>query len=316
MENKQNHTEWIGQLENQQSQVNTMHEKLANMATSEEDSKRELEYLQRRVKTIATLLNYLKSKARIIEIPHLAHTSCGIKHEEGIGLVDKKGVPLSDWSKNFANVDEENTLRMNSGGDGGALDDILKSVHVVTDVMETLVKRVVVAESEAKTEKEKVRLGLEEIKKKTVQIDCMSARVEEMERFAVGTNTLLNEMRGRVEEMVLETSRQRQRAAENEAELSRVKQDFESLRSYVGTLISARESILSSEKQLQSVEKLFDRMMAKNSQLENEKAQKEAEAQKLFEENVRLRAQLDQKEAQLVAMNEQFKFMALNDPNF
>lgn len=58
------------------------------------------------------------------------------------------------------------------------------------------------------------------------------------------------------------------------------------------------------------------RMMTKNSQLENEKAQKEAEAQKLFEENVRLRAQLDQKEAQLVAMNEQFKFMALNDPNF
>lgn len=56
--------------------------------------------------------------------------------------------------------------------------------------------------------------------------------------------------------------------------------------------------------------------MAKNSQLENEKAQKEAEAQKLFEENVRLRAQLDQKESQLVAMNEQFKFMALNDPNF
>jgi hypothetical protein len=68
-------------------------------------------------------------------------------------------------------------------------------------------------------------------------------------------------MRSRVEEMVLETTRQRQRAAENEVELSRVKQDFESLRSYVGTLISARESILSSEKQLQSVEKLFDRFL-------------------------------------------------------
>lgn len=68
-------------------------------------------------------------------------------------------------------------------------------------------------------------------------------------------------MRSRVEEMVLETSRQRQRAAENEAELSRVKQDFESLRSYVSTLISARESILSSEKQLQTAEKLFDRFL-------------------------------------------------------
>ncbi|XP_078161162.1 uncharacterized protein LOC144556649 [Carex rostrata] len=314
MENKLNHTEWIGQLENQQCQVNILHEKLATVATSDENSKRELEHLRCRVKTIATLLNCLKSKARIIEIPHFAHTSCEIKHQ-GIGLVDKNGIPLSDLSKKFASLDEENTLGMSSSNDG-AMDDILKSVRIVTDVMETLVERVVIAESETRTEKEKVRLGLEEIKTKTVQIEFMSARVEEMERFAVGTNTLLNEMRSRVEEMVLETSRQKQRAAENEAELSRVKQDFESLRSYVGTLISARESILSSEKQLQTAEKLFDRMMAKNSQLENEKAQKEAEAQKLFEENVRLRAQLDQKESQLVAMNEQFKFMALNDPNF
>lgn len=43
--------------------------------------------------------------------------------------------------------------------------------------------------------------------------------------------------------------------------------------------------------------------------------QKEAEVQKLMEENVRLSAQLDKKEAQLVAMNEQCKVMALNSFN-
>lgn len=182
MENRLNHTESIGQLESRQCQISTMHENVANMATSDEDSRRELEHLQCRVKTIAALLNYLKSKARILEIPHFPQTPCGIKNQEGIGLADKNGNPMSDWSKNFASLDKETSLGTNSGNDG-AVDDILKSVHIVTNVLETLVERVVTAESEARTEKEKVRLGLEEIKTKTVQIECMSARVEEMERF-------------------------------------------------------------------------------------------------------------------------------------
>jgi len=56
-------------------------------------------------------------------------------------------------------------------------------------------------------------------------------------------------------------------------------------------------------------------------ELESEKAQKEAEVQqvtqenvKVMEENVRLRAMLD-KEALLQAMSEQCKFMALNHHN-
>ena len=102
-------------------------------------------------------------------------------------------------------------------------------------------------------------MGLEEIRRKTLQVETMSAKVEEMEKFAVGTNGMLNEMRQRVEDMVLETTRQRQRAAENEQELSRVKQDFESLRTYVSTLVSVRETLLSSEKQFETMEKLFDR---------------------------------------------------------
>lgn len=55
-----------------------------------------------------------------------------------------------------------------------------------------LVKRVIVAESEAANEKEKVRMGLEEVRKKTIQVESMSAKVEEMENFAVGTNGMLN----------------------------------------------------------------------------------------------------------------------------
>lgn len=40
--------------------------------------------------------------------------------------------------------------------------------------------------------------------------------------------------------------------------------------------------------------------------------QKETEVQKLMDENVRLSALLDKKEAQLLAMNEQCKVMALS----
>lgn len=60
---------------------------------------------------------------------------------------------------------------------------------------------------------------------------------------------------------------------------------------------------------------LGSRLVAKTTQLEGEKMQKEAEVQKLMEENVRLTALLDKKEAQLLAMNEQCKVMALNASN-
>jgi hypothetical protein len=231
------------------------------MRRPEGDSGRELEHLCRRVKAIATLLAYLKSKARIMAIPHLAHTSCGIRTQDGVGFVDRHGVPLADWSK----AAEPGSCEGADANEGdGDVDDILKSIRVVTDVMESLVKRVIVAESETANEKEKVRIGLEEIRRKTIQVESMSVKVEEMEKFAVGTNGMLNDMRQRVEDMVLETTRQRQRAAENEEELSRVKTDFESLRTYVSTLVSVRETLLSSEKQFETMEKLFDRYFHKS----------------------------------------------------
>lgn len=320
---------WKQELERHQSQVETLQQKLkevkASIQCSEDVGEKELELLWRRVKATATLLTYLKSKARIMAVPHLAHTSCGIKHQEGVGLIDRHGIPLSKWSKDvdlssFESYDEEHLLPSSielgalAANDGAYIGEILKSVRLVADVMESLVKRVIMAETEVAIEKEKVNLGMEEIRRKTFQIENMSAKVEEMERLALGANGILNEMRQKVEDMVQETSRQQQRAAENEQELCRVKQDFESLRSYVSSLISVRETLLSSEKQFQTMEKLFDRLIAKTSHLESEKVQKEAEVQKLMEENVRLRALLDKKEAQLLAMNEQCKFMALNNP--
>lgn len=70
------------------------------------------------------------------------------------------------------------------------------------------------AESETALEKEKVTVGQEEVKRKAVQIENMFEKLEEMENFAMGTNCILNDMRQRVEELVGETSRQRQRAAD------------------------------------------------------------------------------------------------------
>ncbi|XP_068645586.1 uncharacterized protein [Aristolochia californica] len=318
---------WKQELERRQSEVNALHEKLmevkASIQCSEEYEKKELDVLWRRVNTSATFLTYLKSKAKMMAVLHIAHTSCGIRHQEGVGLIDKNGTSLSDWSKDidlssFESSDDEtwigisNNIGSSDEHDEAYISEILKSVLLVTNVMEALVKKVIMAEAEAAVEKAKVSLGQEEIKKKSLQIETMSAKVEEMEKFALGTNTILNEMRQKVEDMVQETSRQRQRAAENELELCRVKHDFESLKTYVSSLISVRETLSSSEKQFQTMERLFERLVAKTTHLEGEKTQKEAEVQKLMAKNVRLSDLLDKKEAQLLAMNEQCKLMALN----
>ncbi|XP_027360995.1 uncharacterized protein LOC113869066 isoform X2 [Abrus precatorius] len=270
----QAHETWKQEIEGSQSQVDAfqtevMEVKVCNQG-SDGNTKKELEVLWRRVKTAATLLTYLKSKARLMAVPHLAHTSCGIKQLEGVGFVDKNGIPLSGWSTNvdlssFDDTDEESWIGISH--QHGSLDEqdavyigeILKSVQMVADVMEALVKRVLLVESETEIEKEKVGLSQEEIKRKSTQLENMSMKLEEMERFALSTNSILNEMRQRVEDLVEETTRQRERAAENEEELSRVKREFESLKSYVSGLITVRETLLSSEKQFRTIERLFEK---------------------------------------------------------
>uniref|UniRef100_A0A0V0I6V7 Putative A-kinase anchor protein 9-like n=1 Tax=Solanum chacoense TaxID=4108 RepID=A0A0V0I6V7_SOLCH len=321
---------WKLEMEKSQSQVDALQAKLlevkASIQGSEEDTKKELDVLWHRVRTATTLMTYLKAKARVVAVPDLAHSSCGIIELDGVGLVDKNGIPLSSWTRDvdfssFDDADDELWIRLSSKHgqldeqDGSYMSELLRSVHLVTDVMESLVKRIIMAESETAIEKGKVTVGEEEIKRKTLLIENMSIKLEEMERFALSTNLILTEMRQRVEDLVEETSRQRQRAAENEQELCCVKRDFESLKSYVSSLISVRETLLSSEKQFQTIERLFERLVAKTTQLESEKTQKEAEVQKLMEENVRLTALLDKKEAQLLAMNEQCKVMALSASN-
>lgn len=317
---------WKKDLERSESRVDELLAKLTEVRASirgaENNAKNELEVLWRRVRTTATMLTYLKSKARTMAVPQLAQVSCGIKRLDGVGLVDKNDIPLSDWSRSvdlsaFDSPNEESWIRISNQDeqDIAYIGEVIKSVDMVTDVMEGLVKRVVMAESETAAEKVKVSMGQEEIRKKAVQMESMSSKLEEMEKFAAGTNSILIEMRQRVEDLVEETFRQRQRATENEQELCRVKQDFESLKSYVNSLISVRETLVSSEKQFQTMERLFERLVEKTSQLEGEKKQKETEVHKLMEENVRLSALLDKKEAQLLAMNEQCKVMALSSSN-
>ncbi|KAF5203224.1 polyamine-modulated factor 1-binding protein [Thalictrum thalictroides] len=288
---------------------------------SSENNAKDFEVLRQRVKDTATLLSYLKSKAKLMQIPQLAHTLNGIRHREGVGgginstLFTNQSNNTTHSIPDCPRVEthfEANTRHESlDENDGRLIGDILKSIHMINDLLEVLVKMVIMAETEISIEKEKVTLGQEEIKRKALQIESMSVKVVEMERFALSTNSLLNEMQQKVEDMVLETSRQRQRAAENEQELYRVKQDFEALRSYVSSLISVREMLLSSEKH-QTNEMQFERLVALAAQLEGEKVKKEAEVQKLMSENVKLASLLDKKEAQLLAMNEQCKVMALN----
>ncbi|XVF14534.1 hypothetical protein REPUB_Repub09cG0069500 [Reevesia pubescens] len=145
------------------------------MQGSEEESKKELDVLWRRVKTTATLLTYLKSKARVMDVPDLAHKSCSIKLLERVGLVDKEGTPLSGWSRSvdlssFVCLDEETWMGISrqqgslDEQDGAYISELINSVQMVTDVMEVLVKRVIMAESETTIEKEKVALGQEDTK--------------------------------------------------------------------------------------------------------------------------------------------------------
>ncbi|KAL0350425.1 UNVERIFIED_CONTAM: hypothetical protein Sradi_4191700 [Sesamum radiatum] len=256
----QTQTNWNQEMERSQSQVDALQQKLTEVKAciqgSEADAKKELNVLWRRPESWQFLIWLIRLVVS--------------KQLDGVGLVDKNGIPLSGWSRNvdissFESADEETWTALSSEEgsldeqDGVYISELLKSVQMVTDVMESLVKRIIMAESETAIEKQKVTVGQEEIKKKAVQIENMSIKLEEMEQFAMGTNSILNEMRQRVEDLVEETSRQRQRAAENEQELCRVKQDFESLKSYVSTLISVRETLLSSEKQFQTIEKHFER---------------------------------------------------------
>lgn len=269
------HENWKHEMEMRQLQVDVLQARLQEVKSyvreSGEDAKSETEILLERVKTAAILMTYLKTKARVMAIPDLAYKSCGIRTLEGFGPADKNGIPLS-WARDvdLSSVDSPDEVALmgtsRSHGsldeeDGAYLGELLNSVQMITRVMEALVRRAVMAEYESELEKDKVNLGQEEIRQKSIQIQTMSTKLQEVERIAVGANGILSDMKQQVVDLVEETSRQKQRAVENEVELCRVKRDFESLKSYVSTLISVRETLVSSEKQVQTLERLFERLV-------------------------------------------------------
>lgn len=158
----------------------------ASLAVTEDIGKREVDLLKRRVKTADTLLSYLKSKARIMSMPRFAHTSCGIKQQEGVGLVDKWGVPMTQWKNDMKHsylelsclrsldpcLGVKNSEKHGSQeqGDGEYIERIARAVMQVTDVMEVLLKRAIIAEAETDAEKGKTKASQDEVKKKDTAI--------------------------------------------------------------------------------------------------------------------------------------------------
>ncbi|VVB10072.1 unnamed protein product [Arabis nemorensis] len=277
---------------------------------SEEDARKGLGVLLGRVESAAASLRYLRSKATILTLPGLAHSSLGVEQSE---LKDDSLV--SQVAKNISVLSSHNpgedTLAGTSKShieDGAYTRKILQSIHDVTDVLESLVTRVIAAESETSFQKKRVTISEEEIRRKKIQIETVSLRLEEMKKAILGSKTILDETTETIKRLVEDRRRDRERAVENEEELHRMKTECESLRNYINTSTTP----ISSERQFQTMEA---RLVAKSTQLEGEKAQKEVEVQKLMEENVKLTALLDKKEAQLLALNEQCKVMALNASN-
>nr|AAM65757.1 unknown [Arabidopsis thaliana] len=226
---------------------------------SEEDARKELKVLLDRVKSAATSLSYLRSKARILAVPGL---SLGAQQ-----LQLKDDTTLAGTNKNQDSlVIEDGVYTLNT----------LQSIEmVITDALESLLRRVTAAESETCSHKEKVIICEEEITRKTVQIQNLSLRLEQTERIVM-------------------------------TECESLKNALTASNNVLDTLLS------SSRRQFQTMEA---RLVAKSTQLEGEKAQKEVQVQKLMEENMKLTTLLDKKEAQLLALNEQCKVMALNASN-
>ncbi|CAD6249098.1 unnamed protein product [Miscanthus lutarioriparius] len=100
---------------------------------------------------------------------------------------------------------------------------------------------------------------------------------------------------------------------------SRIMGDFQRLGAAINQLDSERAEkeaeVQKVMEELESEKAQKEAQVQKVMKLESEKAQKEVQVQKVMEENVRLHAMLDRKEAQLQAMSEQCKFMALNHHN-
>ncbi|KAL1215563.1 hypothetical protein V5N11_024120 [Cardamine amara subsp. amara] len=246
--------------------------------SEEDDSRNELEVLLGRVKSAAASLCYLRSKARILAAPGLEDYNSSVSQ--------------------VANPGEDTLTGTNKNQDSLVIEDgsytlkVLQSIQMVNDAIDSLLRRLTEAEFEASFQKKN-----------------LSLRLEEMKRFVLRNQTVLDETAEIIKKLVEDCWRHREKAAENEEELRRVKTECESLRNQVIDSTNVIETLLVSEQELQILEA---RLVSSLLRLEGEK---DAEVQKMMEENVKLSALLDKKEAQLQALNEQCKIMALNASN-
>lgn len=227
---------------------------------SEEDARKELELLLGRVKSAAASLRYLRSKARILAVPRLTHLTLGA---EQLDLEDDSSVSevATDISLLPSHNPGEDTLtETNKNQDSLVIEDgaytwkTLQSIQMVTDVLESLLRRVTAAESETFFQKERVIIGEEEIRMKTVQIENLSLRLEEMKRIVQGNKTVLDETAEIIKKLVEDSRRDREKAVENEEEVRRVKTECESLKNYVNTSTNVIQTLLSSERHFQTIE--------------------------------------------------------------
>ncbi|XP_010446823.1 PREDICTED: golgin subfamily B member 1-like [Camelina sativa] len=283
---------WNHEMDLGKLPLDNLDAELADVKTTSLEDSEELDDLLGRVKSAAASLRYLRSKVRNLAVPE--HIE--LEHDSSASQVT--GV--------------NNTQDPLVVEDGVFTWKTLQSIEMVTDVLDSLLKRVTAAESETSFQKERVIICEEEIRRLTAKIENLSLRFEEMKRMAHGNKTVLEETAEIIKRLVEDSRRDREKALENEEELRRVKAECESLRNYVNTSTNVVETLRSSAQQFHTIEA---GLVAKSTQLEGEKAQKEVEVQKLMEENVKLSALLDKKEAQLLALNEQCKVMALNASN-
>ncbi|EOA17042.1 hypothetical protein CARUB_v10005277mg [Capsella rubella] len=299
---------WNHEMESSQLRVDSLQDELIDVETSLEDSEA-LDVLLGRVKSAAASLRCLRSKARILAVPGLTHLSLGAEQLE-LDYDSSASQVASPGGDTLAGTEKKQDSLFIE--DGAFTWKTFQSIEMVIDVLESLLRRVISANTETSFQKERVIICEEDIRRKTEQIEILYLRLEEIKQIVHGNKTVLDETAELIKKLVEDSRRDREMAMENEEELRRVKAECESLRNYVNTSTSVIETLVSSERQFHTIEA---RLVAKSTQLEGEKAQKEVEVQKLMEENMKLSARLDKKEAQLLALNEQCKVMALNASN-
>ncbi|CAA7056978.1 unnamed protein product [Microthlaspi erraticum] len=172
-------------MEMSRSELNILQNAFQNVEESALVSKeKETDFLWRRVNTATALLTFLKSKATTVSASDFSQLSLGTSQQ-----LEPSCFPGSGLFESIACGDGVDEV------DGTYVTEMLNHVETVTGVMESLARRAVIAESEAAIEKEKVALSQEEIERKVGEMEKMAIKLEDMEKYALGTTSILGEFR-------------------------------------------------------------------------------------------------------------------------